>query len=465
MTAEEMLALQHATSRPRFTDYLSLILGGAGMVGNALQSSRAARLQDQEIALREDETQYAREERARQARMAAALGVRTEDLDRAQIALGAQPLGAEQGFVQRQALFGNALPQVQQIGQGVAGGPVTNPFVGMSGDVYGPRATAQSLVGRRSAIAAVNPDVNFGSLSEFGLGDAGTEGDAAVASAVAQAQARRKAQQDTINALLTQQEEAARSMATPTTGTVVAQPKKKKGGFWSKLGKIASVALPIAFAPFTGGATLAAIGAGAGALGGVASGGGLKGALLGAGMGAIPVPGAAGAKQAVGETAKAAVKRAILNPAAIARIAGAGIGGPVEAVANLAAPFLPGVRPGVSPSVERMPSLPGVSPVSTSNPALESAANLLRSPYARQAPGLSAMNAPLNSPLFASMPAVPTAPPARMRNVVAPKPAALTLTPALAAQLRQDLQLNRVEPQYIPRLRALLADYVRQGDR
>ena len=44
-------------------------------------------------------------------------------------------------------------------------------------------------------------------------------------------------------------------------------------GFWSKLGKIASIAAPIIAAPFTGGASLAA--------------GGFKSALLGAGMGAL----------------------------------------------------------------------------------------------------------------------------------------------------------------------------------
>lgn len=71
-------------------------------------------------------------------------------------------------------------------------------------------------------------------------------------------------------------------------------------GFWKKLGKIASIAAPIAAAPFTGGATLALIGAGSGAASGALNGGGLKGALLGAGMGAIPGVGAA--KGATGAT-------------------------------------------------------------------------------------------------------------------------------------------------------------------
>jgi hypothetical protein len=71
--------------------------------------------------------------------------------------------------------------------------------------------------------------------------------------------------------------------------------KKKGSGFWKKLGKVAAFAAPIVAAPFTGGASLALIGAGAGAAGGLLNGGGLKGALLGGALGAIPLGGAAGA--------------------------------------------------------------------------------------------------------------------------------------------------------------------------
>lgn len=56
-------------------------------------------------------------------------------------------------------------------------------------------------------------------------------------------------------------------------------------GFWSKLGKIGAIAAPIVAAPFTGGLSLALIGAGAGAAGGALSGGGWKSTLLGAGIG------------------------------------------------------------------------------------------------------------------------------------------------------------------------------------
>ena len=109
-----------------------------------------------------------------------------------------------------------------------------------------------------------------------------------------------------------------------------------------KLGKIASIAAPIIAAPFTGGTSLALIGAGAGALGGLASGGGLKGALLGAGMGAIPVPGAAGSAKALGLTTSEAIKRGLLNPQALTRIGGAALDGRAGTLASLASGFLPG---------------------------------------------------------------------------------------------------------------------------
>lgn len=59
-------------------------------------------------------------------------------------------------------------------------------------------------------------------------------------------------------------------------------------GFWSTLGKIGAIAAPIIAAPFTGGLSLAAIGAGSGAAGAALGGGDWKQMLLGAGLGAIP---------------------------------------------------------------------------------------------------------------------------------------------------------------------------------
>jgi len=61
------------------------------------------------------------------------------------------------------------------------------------------------------------------------------------------------------------------------------------------IGKVALKVAPIAAAPFTGGTSLLALGAGTGALSGALGGGGWKGALLGGGLGAIPGVGAGGA--------------------------------------------------------------------------------------------------------------------------------------------------------------------------
>jgi len=59
-------------------------------------------------------------------------------------------------------------------------------------------------------------------------------------------------------------------------------------GFWKTLGKVASIAAPIIAAPFTGGTTLALLGAGAGAANRALSSGSLQDIMLGAGLGSIP---------------------------------------------------------------------------------------------------------------------------------------------------------------------------------
>ena len=130
---------------------------------------------------------------------------------------------------------------------------------------------------------------------------------------------------------------------------------------------MAATAAPIVAAPFTGGTSLALIGAGSGALKGALS-GGAKGALTGAAMGAATSAiggGAAGAaakrgiSEGVKESASAAIKRAILNPRALTQLGGAAVGGQTEQVAQMVSPFLPGAkayRPGITPGFEdRMP--------------------------------------------------------------------------------------------------------------
>lgn len=115
----------------------------------------------------------------------------------------------------------------------------------------------------------------------------------------------------------------------------------KDRGILKTIGKIGAIAAPIVAAPFTGGASLAAIGALSGAASGALNGGGLKGALTGGAMGAFTggMGGAANSAAQVG--AKAALQRAVLNPQAMTRMASAlpGRAGQVAGVANTALSF------------------------------------------------------------------------------------------------------------------------------
>ena len=88
-------------------------------------------------------------------------------------------------------------------------------------------------------------------------------------------------------------------------------------GFWKKFAKIGAMAAPFIAAPFTGGASLALIGAGAGAVPGLLD-HNLKGAALGAGLGAIPGIG----KLAKGGSAAATGASAVGKTSTAGKIAG-----------------------------------------------------------------------------------------------------------------------------------------------
>lgn len=170
----------------------------------------------------------------------------------------------------------------------------------------------------------------------------------------------------------------------PATGMY--EEEKKKGGFLRTLGKIASVAAPIIAAPFTGGATLALIGAGAGAAGGALSGGGVKGALMGAGLGAIPglgtSSGAAGSAASMG--AGAALKNAIVNPRSIAALAGAALPGKAGAAAQLASMLLPGAQ---SPAIMNQQARAAGALAQPGAIAPNGATSLYRPPFVTQNSG------------------------------------------------------------------------------
>lgn len=78
-------------------------------------------------------------------------------------------------------------------------------------------------------------------------------------------------------------------------------------GFWKTLAKIGTIAAPIVAAPFTGGTSLALIGAAAGAANAKLNGAGLKGTLFGAGIGGATagIGGGGGGTAAKGATAAA----------------------------------------------------------------------------------------------------------------------------------------------------------------
>ena len=101
-------------------------------------------------------------------------------------------------------------------------------------------------------------------------------------------------------------------------------------GFWKKLGKIAAFAAPIVAAPFTGGTSLALLGAGSGAAGAALSGKGLKGMLAGAGLGAIPGLGKMGALGPLsGAVSGGANKAGSYATDTLRNIPGSGVGGNV----------------------------------------------------------------------------------------------------------------------------------------
>ncbi len=86
-------------------------------------------------------------------------------------------------------------------------------------------------------------------------------------------------------------------------------------GFWKTLGKIGSIAAPIIAAPFTGGTSLALIGAGAGAAGGALQ-GGKKGALIGGLLGGATAGlggGGGAATKGAGQVAKAGIGSTLKN--------------------------------------------------------------------------------------------------------------------------------------------------------
>jgi len=356
-------------------DWLSLANLGTNLVGGFAQGKQAERQAGesaQDYALRLQQQAYQQAAEAYQRKLAARSGVGSALQDQilrresqASQTVNAMPLGAEQDLVRQMARL-RGLSQVSEnfhplmatdpnIANRVR--PTTNALAALTTPEYrasiSPEATARSIAERRKAIGGMNPEFKFGNMGDYGIPDLGKE-----VSGYQEIQGNNAAARENalMSLLLDQSREASQPLQVnpilpppDVNAPAPSAPEAKKGTpWWKKVIKVASIAAPIIAAPFTGGASLLAIGAGAGAANGALN-GGWKGAALGAGLGAATAGiggGAAGegAKRAVGETVGSAVKRAVLNPRALAQIGGAAIPGAAGAAVQGASTFLPGAR-------------------------------------------------------------------------------------------------------------------------
>lgn len=364
------------------------------------------------------QAQADRETAARQAQMQWVQSLLNQQTGRATTLADQMPLGAEQGFVQRQAILGNLVGQTGAQAMPSLYGGVLNPLRGVSTVPYGTEATAQSLAERRKALAGIEPNFQFGSMSAYGLGGPGVQtAEQQVAQYARDVASQRMAQESAMTNLLNAQYAQA-SGQTPT-GAAAAP---KKGGFWSGLGKALLKVAPIAVSaipavgPLASAGLRTALAAAAGAGSAAASGGGLTGAILGGVTGGL---GAAGAAPQ-GGTFLSNLQRSILTPQGLARVTAAAAPGVVGQAAGLAAPFLPGYQAPPTPqSPVALP--PSLMPAAVGNgelamtPAEIEAYN--RGKYLQDLDAANQM-APIN---LAPLPSRPGMPAAVRQAVATPK--------------------------------------------
>lgn len=260
--------------------------------------------------------------------------------------LDANPLGAMQNFAAKQALMSGIAGMAGGSGfrptdPGVAAAMPSGGFslppevVAQLQKGYGPEATAASIGQRQMDLTRLDPGMgDAGVLGSLGLGDT---------SSLAEHLATFKQQQQDQSAADQQKRDALfRALDNNPTGQT-AQPEAQKGTpWWKKALKVAAVAAPIVAAPFTGGTSLALIGAGSGAASGLLNGGGLKGAVLGAGLGAATggMGGGAAGGAAQRFTAGAAAKT-LLNPRALATVGSQVVPGKAGAAMAFGSQFAP----------------------------------------------------------------------------------------------------------------------------
>lgn len=209
-------------------------------------------------------------------------------------ALDASPLGAEQHFAQKQALAKALLGGARNIKYTPGDSAVAGAMGTMTGGMrlpeggldpamiermFGDATTQASIAQRSKAIGQVNPHAPvLDTAPMFGTSADGSEN--------AFLTDMKSGNQQSLNQ---QMNESAEHRALVQQAMAEDAQTGKPGGssIWKKIAKIGLALAPVVAAPFTGGASLLAIGAGAGAASGALS-GGVKGALLGGAMGAIP---------------------------------------------------------------------------------------------------------------------------------------------------------------------------------
>jgi soluble lytic murein transglycosylase-like protein len=316
----------------------------SGVAGAGTSSASRAYQQQQDL--------YNRQQAAREAGMAWLNSLLSGQTARATALADRMPLGAEQGYVQRQALLG-------AMGRNIAGMPLptgyggtVNPLAGLDVNRYfGDAQTAAALAERRKALAGIEPNFQFGALSGYGLGDAATT-DQAVADYAKAIGEQRLARENAMTQFLVDQSRAVGLGAPSTTQPGQPAPSKKKS-VWSTIGKVAAAA-----APFVAGGmknispqTMKTIQAASGAAQGALSGGGAGGAALGAVSGYM-----APAVQPTG----IGIREAILNPRALGTIASAGLPGVYGTIGQMVSSGLRGYTPKTQAGVPGTTAFSGI---------------------------------------------------------------------------------------------------------
>lgn len=172
-------------------------------------------------------------------------------MQQAQAGLNAMPLGLEQQYVQKQRMMQALLPALANYqsarptdpgimsaykpGSNIVQQMASNPQLQQS---FGDQSLETALGNYRRLVAQADPRISMQSLSGYGLGTGQDQGVEDVRmTALADQKAYEQGQTD-----------LAQQQTDMTKGQQAAQPEKKKGGFWSKVGSIAKVAVPIVLA-------------------------------------------------------------------------------------------------------------------------------------------------------------------------------------------------------------------------